>query len=271
MSTFNDVLFWNTVDAHFRERLSKMTSSTSTATPMRHVFQTRVADVKSPKSEINAIILDYLTIAGYPKAAAKFSKEANLQPQQEDSSIQARQEIQHAIHTGSIEYAIEALNDLDPEILDKDSKLHFSLLRLQLVELIRQSGSGDISAALEFATRNLAPRASTNKSFLTDLEKTMTLLIFPHDNLSPELAVLLKSDLRRAVADDVNKAILFRQTQRREAAIQNLVKMRSWAENEARIKKMDLPQRIDLGLNGEDNDVHDDGSPDNGHELMITT
>jgi hypothetical protein len=53
---------------------------------------------------------------GYPKAAAKFSKEANLQPQQEDSSITARQEIQHAIHTGNIETAIEGLNDLDPEV-----------------------------------------------------------------------------------------------------------------------------------------------------------
>lgn len=53
---------------------------------------------------------------GYPKAAAKFSKEANLQPQQGDPSIQARQEIQHAIHSGNIESAITALNDLDPEV-----------------------------------------------------------------------------------------------------------------------------------------------------------
>jgi glucose-induced degradation protein 8 len=68
-------------------------------------------------SDINALILDYLTMAGYPKAAANFSKEANLQPQQDDSAIRARQEIQHAIHTGNIENAISALNELDPEVL----------------------------------------------------------------------------------------------------------------------------------------------------------
>jgi hypothetical protein len=53
---------------------------------------------------------------GYPKAAAKFCKEANLRPQQGDSSIQTRQDIQHAIHSGNIETAISSLNELDPEV-----------------------------------------------------------------------------------------------------------------------------------------------------------
>jgi hypothetical protein len=53
---------------------------------------------------------------GYPKAAAKFCKEANLQPQQPDASIQARQSIMHSIHSGDIESAISALNELDPEV-----------------------------------------------------------------------------------------------------------------------------------------------------------
>jgi len=53
---------------------------------------------------------------GYPKAAAKFSKEANLQPHQDDGSIRARQQIQRSIHTGNIEAAIAALNELNPEV-----------------------------------------------------------------------------------------------------------------------------------------------------------
>lgn len=53
---------------------------------------------------------------GYPLAAAKFSMEANLQPQQDDESIRARQEIQHYIHAGNFEAAIESLNDLDPMV-----------------------------------------------------------------------------------------------------------------------------------------------------------
>lgn len=58
---------------------------------------------------------------GYPNAAAKFSKEANLQPHQDISSIQARQEIQTCIYSGNIQSAIETLNDLDPEVCS----LHF--------------------------------------------------------------------------------------------------------------------------------------------------
>ena len=65
-------------------------------------------------SDINALILDYLTTEGYPSAAAKFSKEANLRPNQEEESVKARQQIQHSIHLGSIQDAIEALNDLEP-------------------------------------------------------------------------------------------------------------------------------------------------------------
>lgn len=74
-------------------------------------------------SDINALILDYLTMEGYPNAAANFSKEANLQPLQESASIQARQDIQNCIHSGDIQSAIETLNELDPEVCS-----HFSFI-----------------------------------------------------------------------------------------------------------------------------------------------
>lgn len=67
-------------------------------------------------SDINNLILDYLTMEGYPLAAAKFSKEANLSPRQEDPAIKARQQIRNSIHQGNIQEAIEALNELDPQV-----------------------------------------------------------------------------------------------------------------------------------------------------------
>lgn len=85
----------------------------------------------------------------------------------------------------------------------------------------------------------------------------MALLIFPHNDLEPQLAAILHPDLRRDVADDVNKAILQRQSERREAAIRQLVKMRAWAESAARAEKKSLPERIGLGLNGDESDGHD--------------
>lgn len=67
-------------------------------------------------SDINALIFDYLTTEGYPSAAAKFSKEANLRPQHEEESLKARRQIQNSIHSGKIQEAIEDLNELEPQV-----------------------------------------------------------------------------------------------------------------------------------------------------------
>ena len=157
------------------------------------------------------------------------------------------------------------------KVLDSNPSLHFALLRLQLVELIRTCNSipdGDITPALTFATTQLAPRAPTNPEFLEDLERTMALLVFPPESLEPQLAALLHPDLRRSVADRVNKAILTCQNQRRDAAIRNLVRLRAWAENTARDSKKDLPARIELGLDG-DKELYREESRENGHEPMV--
>lgn len=79
-------------------------------------------------SDINALILDYLTMEGYPNAAANFSKEANLVPHQETPAIIARQEIQNSIHSGNIQTAIETLNDFDPEVRTFPTKHTFAYL-----------------------------------------------------------------------------------------------------------------------------------------------
>lgn len=151
--------------------------------------------------------------------------------------------------------------------------MHFSLLRLQLVELIRScnAAGGDISPALKFATEQLGPRAPTNPSFLEDLERTMALLLFPADSLEPQIAALLKPDLRREAADNVNKAILARHSKRREAAIRSLIRTRAWAENKARDKDVSLPQRLNIGLHGEESEASQALESENGHEPMVTT
>ncbi|TGO33060.1 hypothetical protein BHYA_0269g00030 [Botrytis hyacinthi] len=249
-----------------------MASSTATATPSRlntfesslshTAFEKRVDNVKPMKSDINALILDYLTTEGYPSAAARFSKEANLKPQQAEEFVKARQAIQHSIHLGSIQDAIDAVNELDPQVLENNPALHFSLLRLQLVELIRTSGS-DVAPVINFARTQLAPRAATNPDFLEDLERTMALLVFQPDNLEPKLATLIHPDLRRSVADKVNKAILQCQNKRRDAAIRDLVRLRAWAENTARDAKKEIPPLIELGLDNDNHDrdnIHGDGS-----------
>ena len=66
------------------------------------------------------------------------------------------------------------------------------------------------------------------------------------------LAELVDPSLRRKVAKDVNEAILQSQDQRREANIRYLVRARAWAEQLAREKKIDIPNHLPLGLDGEE-------------------
>jgi len=154
---------------------------------------------------------------------------------------------------------------LSQQILDTNPTLHFSLLRLQLIELIRTAlrASGPPTAAsftpaIEFATSQLAPRAPTSPAFLQDLERTMALLIFPTDKLTPQLKALLEPGLRHTVATSVNEAILESQGERREARIKNLLRLRVWAEQKARSAKLDLPDNLDLGTgSSSSNDTHE--------------
>lgn len=232
-----------------------MSQATSTVNnvPVPHSFHKRVEEVKPSKSDINNLILDYLTKEGYPRAAAKFSREANITPYQDNELIRARHSIIHSIHSGDVKSAINTINELDPEVLDRNPSLHFDLLRLQLVELIRNCNSNpgsDITPALNFAAEELAPRAPSNDSFMEDLEKTMTLLVFPSDKLEPDLACLLEPSLRRKVAEKVNKAILARQNSQREATIRKLIRLRAWAEESARSKNIDLPFQIKVDVLG---------------------
>jgi hypothetical protein len=246
--------------------MSSSTVSVSAPTPTQHhPFQRKVDDVKPSKTDINFVIMDYLVSEGYPRAAEKFAKEANIQLPLEEESIQSRVEIRRAIHAGDIDTAITKINDLNPQILDTDPALHFDLLRLQLIELIRvctSSAASDITPALNFASSQLAPRAATNPDFLRDLELTMSLLIFlpaAPGTLQRELNELLEPSLRRNVASKVNEAILTSMGARGESRMRSLVRLRQWAETKARAAGKDLPPSLPLGLQDADE------RPANGH------
>lgn len=218
--------------------------------------------------------MDYLVTNGYPAAAKRFAAEANIQPKADLQSIQERVEIRNAIHSGDIQIAIEKINELSPQILDEDPSLHFSLLRLQLVELIRRCTStpdADITPALEFATSQLAPRAPTNPQFLEDLERTLALLIFPSEQLAPSLATLLQPNLRKDIAARVNEAILKNQGARKEARLRNLVKFRAWVEKKAReTKPGGFPDHLNIGLYPEKQHTTNEHSNGNSDDAIMT-
>lgn len=146
------------------------------------------------------------------------------------------------------------------QILDSDRPLHFKLRRLQLIEMIRtylaNPTKENTERALEFANQDLAPFAPTAPEFLQGLQEAMGLFILAPPSTSQSdikgpLSQLLEPGQRRKVAEEVNQAILASQGSRREARLYELVKMRQWSEKQAREKKIDLPARLDMGLDGD--------------------
>ena len=66
----------------------------------------------------------------------------------------------------------------------------------------------DIMAAINFASAQLAPRASKDPRFVEDLNYGMCLVVFTQDKLQPDIRKLLDKDLRLQIADQVNHVIL---------------------------------------------------------------
>lgn len=161
------------------------------------------------------------------------------------------------------------------QLLERDHSLHFALLRLQLVELIRNCiilpvDDPKTLTAMKFAETELAPRASTNPQFLDDLERTMTLLFYEPKNLPAQYAVLLEPKLRKDVAQRVNEALLKEQGERTKAKLYDLVRLRAWSEMKAREAKKDIPEHLSLGLEGIQNGQGKEPMPSNGEgEAMV--
>lgn len=173
--------------------------------------------------------MDYLVIEGYKTAAEEFSKEADIKPPVDLSSIESRMNIREAIQRGDIEDAIEKVNDLNPEILDTNPSLYFHLQQQRLIEFIRQ---GRIGEALKFAQNDLAPRGEENAGFLAELEKTMALLAFDTlPNVPPSIAELLSPAQRLKTAGELNAAILESLSQGKESKVKGLIRLMLWGES----------------------------------------
>lgn len=70
---------------------------------------------------------------GYPASAAKFAKEANIQPRVGVDTIKDRLEVRDLIYREDILSAIEKINDLDPLVSSstfrEDEVYHFASIR----------------------------------------------------------------------------------------------------------------------------------------------
>jgi len=193
--------------------------------------------------------MDYLVLEGYQAAAEEFSKEANVIPPVDFNSIETRMTIREAVQRGDVEEAIELVNDLNPEILETNPKLHFHLQQQRLIEHIRH---GRTDEALNFAAAELAPRGEDNPDFLRELERTMTLLAFNSAGTGASagagasapanIAELLTPAQRAKTAGELNTAILESMSQGKEAKLAGLIRLMAWGENMLESHDVEFPK-----------------------------
>ncbi|ODV77814.1 uncharacterized protein CANTADRAFT_26855 [Suhomyces tanzawaensis NRRL Y-17324] len=143
-------------------------------------------------------------------------------------TIKERKEIKLLILKGEITEAIKKISDNFPTILDSNNLLHFKLLRLNLIEMIRNHKLHNVSGLdeerkfldeiLTFVRENLINKVSNSFKLLKELEITMSLLCFNFDptiknieeqkDLPEQLRSLFSLSLRNQCYRLVNKEIL---------------------------------------------------------------
>ncbi|KAH8928485.1 lish motif-containing protein [Atractiella rhizophila] len=207
-------------------------------------WEEKLSMVNVSKSDLNQLIMDYLIIEGYPKAAKNFAREAKMDSPVDIEGIERRVDIQKAARAGKIEDAMKMCNDLSTEILDQNPTLYFHLRLQQIIEQIR---TRDILNSLTFARTYLAPLGESNPSFLPQLELAMSLLAFPtHTSLPPQLQQLLSPAQRLQTALELNKAILEWQRYGKETKLPHLIRLASWGENLLEERLITFP-RLEVG------------------------
>ncbi|XP_012449471.1 protein GID8 homolog isoform X1 [Gossypium raimondii] len=218
-------LFWVMIP-QLAEIQEQMASSKKVI--MREEWEKRLNHIRIRKEDMNKLVMNFLVTEGYAEAVAKFRMETGTEPDMDVAMIMDRMAVKKAVQCGNVEDAIEKVNDLNPEILDTNPELFFHLQQQRLIELIRNE---KIEEALEFAQEELAPRGEENQSFLEELERTVSLLVFKDVSNCP-VRELLDISQRLKTANEVNAAILTSQSHEKDPKLHSLLKMLIWAQNQ---------------------------------------
>lgn len=187
--------------------------------------------------------MNYLIIEGYKEAAESFARESAVGTSFELSAIEERMQIRSAIQRGDIPMAMDRINSLNPDLLDSHGRIAFHLHQQHLIELVRAGLAED---ALEYAQEFLAPQALHNPGFLRELERTMTMAVFPDEG---RVADLVDPMHRMKVANEVNAALLAFHCQENESRLPALLR-RLHQLQESLAATRTFPRIVDFALAG---------------------
>ncbi len=188
----------------------------------------KVKSYSLPRAETDKLIMEYLVKEGFKDAVLSFQKESGIDPGVDMKMLDEQIKIREAVGSGSIQNAVELVNDVDPEILDTNPKLFFHLQQQQLLEYIKQ---GDVEKVLDYAQKELSTSGEENPEFLEELEQTLSLLAFDNTSASPH-SELLEPSQRLKVMSEVNAAVLASQDQNSVSKLELLMKLVLWTQQE---------------------------------------
>ena len=182
--------------------------------------------------------MEYLVREGFRGTAQEFQKDTGIDAGLDQSIMDSQIRIRQAIESGDVQTAVEAVNDLDPEILDTNSELFFHLQLQQLLEFIRE---GNIEGALSYAQSELASRGEEDSKFLNELEEALGLFAYDDPKRSP-FSTLLDHSQRLRVVSEVNTAILGTQGREGESRLSILMKQVIWSQEQLGKKNIQFPK-----------------------------
>ncbi|GLU04515.1 hypothetical protein SLE2022_216550 [Rubroshorea leprosula] len=155
-------------------------------------------------NDIHSIVMSYLVHNCFKETVDSFIASTGMKQSSDYlDHMEKRKRIFTLALEGNALKAIELTEELAPDLLEKNKDLHFDLLSLHFVELVR---SRKITEALEFARSKLSPLGNV-QNFVAKLENFMTLLAFDEPEKSP-MNHLLSIEYRQPVVESLNRAIL---------------------------------------------------------------
>lgn len=162
-------------------------------------------NVQVSDSEVRKIVLSYLFHNCFKETAETFIACSGMKRTADCSvNMDKRKPIYDHVLEGNVLKAIELTNQLAVDLLTSKPDVHFDLLTLHFVELVRAK---DCASALEFAQKELQPYGNQQGRYLEKLQDCMALLAYEEPEKSP-LFNYLTMDYRHSVADELNCAIL---------------------------------------------------------------
>lgn len=154
--------------------------------------------------QMDNLIANYLYIKGENEPLKEFIKESKIAYDFDENLLKQRYEIRNLILKNNIEEAINKINSINTQILEKNKNLLFLLKKQKLLDLIKENKVED---ALKYSKEVLLPIALLDSKFYEELENLLCYLAFEDVNEIPDKNIFDASQLE-ILANTANLIIL---------------------------------------------------------------